>query len=110
MSGFPFEKLAPLPWKVMPGGTGISCSDDKGSKVCATRAGHAFPERGERESIALAKEIAIAVNSYGDMLAALKAVLDDFMTFHDSTGQGERALSEEAHSKLLAAIAKAERA
>lgn len=43
-----------------------------------------------------------------EMLAALKIVLEDFMTFHDATGQGERVLSEEAHSKLLAVIAKAE--
>ncbi|TIX67947.1 MAG: hypothetical protein E5V25_13945 [Mesorhizobium sp.] len=43
-----------------------------------------------------------------DMLAALKVVLDDVMTFHDATGQGDRVLSNEAHSQLLAAIAKAE--
>ncbi|RWO23325.1 hypothetical protein [Mesorhizobium sp.] len=72
MSGFPFHKLAPLPWKVMPGGTGISCSDEKGSKVCATRAGHAFPERGERESQALAQAIALRVNVFDDLLATAK--------------------------------------
>ncbi|TIN80737.1 hypothetical protein [Mesorhizobium sp.] len=73
--GFPFEKLALLPWKVMPGGTGISCSDEKGSKVCATRAGHAFPDRGERESQALAQAIALRVNVFDDILSALKAIL-----------------------------------
>ncbi|TIL34274.1 hypothetical protein [Mesorhizobium sp.] len=103
MSGFPFHKLAPLPWKVMPGGTGISCSDEKGSKVCATRAGHAFPERGERESIALAKEIALVVNSHDDMLAALKSADETLDECGYSEFSAERAT-------VRAAIAKAENA
>ncbi|TIM16229.1 MAG: hypothetical protein E5Y67_03280 [Mesorhizobium sp.] len=66
----------------------------------------ATPNWGVAEYEANARLIAAAP----EMLAALKTVLDDLMTFHDSTGQGERALSEEAHSKLLTAIAKAEAA
>ncbi|RWO37280.1 MAG: hypothetical protein EOS11_28755 [Mesorhizobium sp.] len=93
----------------MPGGTGISCSDEKGSKVCATRAGHAFPERGERESVALAKEIAIAVNSHADMLAALKDLTKAYEALRQRAGYEE---GDESDSLEMAhaAIAKAERA
>ncbi|TIL38495.1 hypothetical protein [Mesorhizobium sp.] len=75
--GFPFAKLAPLPWNLMPGGTGIACSDEVGNKVCATVANHLFPERGERESAALAKEIVRRVNAHDALVAALEGLVHE---------------------------------
>ena len=71
MSGFPFEKLAPLPWREL-GPTGVACSDEVGSKVFATDAHHSFPKRGKAVSIALAKAIRHRVNVHDDLVAMLR--------------------------------------
>lgn len=68
--------VAPLPWrqdKRMP--TAAICSDQSGTKVLATKEGHAFPQREKIEQIFLVAEINRRVNAFDGMLAAMEAVL-----------------------------------
>ncbi len=102
MAGFPFEKLAPLPWRLL-GLTSVSDASRVGPKVFATEAGHTFPPRGQRESRELAKAIMHRVNVHDELVAMLRDCRATF-AFADAAGDAEAA---EFISQIDAVLAKA---
>jgi len=84
MAGFPFEKLAPLPWRML-GLTSVADASDIGPKVFATTE-QSFPERGERESRELAKAIMHRVNVHDELMTMLRECR---ATFAFAAGEGD---------------------